>query len=87
MRSPSVASAGVVGDESADDSLINRSMHAGERIISASEMHLDQVKAICSPSTRQAIELCKDKAAMRRALQPLYPDYTFNVNLDSDLSD
>ena len=58
----------------------------GERIISASEMHLDQVKAICSPGTRQAIELCKDKAAMRRALQPLYPDYTFEAHAASELA-
>lgn len=49
----------------------------GERIIAASEMHLDQVKEICTPETRRAIELCKDKAAMRAALKPLYPDYTF----------
>ena len=49
----------------------------GERIITASEMHLDQVKEICAPETSRAIDLCKDKAAMRAALKPLYPDYTF----------
>ena len=52
-------------------------LQPGERIITASELHLDQVKSICSPETRRAIELCKDKAAMRKALEPLYPDYTF----------
>ena len=53
------------------------SLRPDERIIGASEAHLEQVKAICTPETAHAIELCKDKAAMRRALQPLYPDYTF----------
>lgn len=47
------------------------------RTCALSEMHLDEVKGFCSASTARAIELCKDKAAFRRALKPLYPNYVF----------
>lgn len=50
---------------------------AGSRICSLSEMNLEGAKKVCSPETVRFIELFKDKAATRRALKPLYPDYVF----------
>lgn len=50
-----------------------------QRIITLSEMHLDDVKPFCSPATVRGIEICKDKAALRRAIKPLYPEYVFET--------
>lgn len=49
----------------------------GQRIVALSEAYLDDVKRHCDEQTAQAITLCKDKAACRRALAPLFPDYVF----------
>lgn len=49
----------------------------GSRICTLSEMNLESVKRVCNADTSRAIELFKDKAATRRALRPLYPDYVF----------
>lgn len=49
-----------------------------KRICSLSEMNLDQAKQYASADTIRAIEVCKDKAALRRALKPLYPSYHFD---------
>ena len=48
-----------------------------ERIVALSEAYLNEVKQYASAETARAISLCKDKAAFRRALAPLYPNYVF----------
>ena len=55
------------------------------RVVALSEMHLAEAKRYCAPSVRAAIDLCKDKAAFRRALAPLYPEYTFQEATLSEL--
>lgn len=48
-----------------------------ERVVALSELNLNDAKPYCYPEVRRAIDLCKDKASMRRALAPLYPTYEF----------
>ena len=54
----------------------NKAVSQG-RIIALSEAYLEDVKRHCSSQAAEAIALCKDKAACRRALKPLYPNYVF----------
>lgn len=58
-----------------------------QRVIALSEMNLDDAKRFCFPDVRRAIDLCKDKAALRRALAPLYPDYYYRELTASELDD
>ena len=58
----------------------------GSRLCALSEMNLDVAKRICNAETAQAIELFKNKAAMRRALKPLYPNYVFEEYTFQQLS-
>lgn len=54
-----------------------------ERIVGLSEMYLGDAAELCTPDIKRAIDLCKDKAAMRAALAPLYPNYAFfQVSID-----
>lgn len=48
-----------------------------QRVIALSETNLNDAKRFCFPEVSRAIDLCKDKAAMRRTLEPLYPDYYY----------
>lgn len=50
---------------------------SSERIVALSEACFEEVKAVCGEDTAQGIAVCKDKAACRRMLAPLYPDYVF----------
>lgn len=50
---------------------------SSERIVALSESCFEEVKAVCGADTARGITVCKDKAACRRTLAPLYPDYVF----------
>lgn len=56
---------------------LEQSLNLNPRICTLSEMNLDAAKEIADDKTKQAIELCKDKAQCRRVLAPLFPDYHF----------
>lgn len=57
----------------------------GQRICALSEMHLEDAKRVCNSTSVRAIDLCKDKAAFRRTLKPLYPNYVFEEYAQEEL--
>lgn len=58
-----------------------------QRVIALSEMNLNDAKRFCFPEVSRAIDLCKDKAALRRTLAPLYPDYYYRELAADELDD
>lgn len=63
-----------------DDARAAAAIRAGERVYAASESHFWWIdKYVSDTEVARLVALCKDKAAMRAALRPLYPDFTFEV--------
>ncbi len=53
-------------------------INEGERVYTCSETALELiVTKACNPELTRAIEICKDKAALRRAVQSIDPDFFF----------